>query len=133
MRRFREATLGSTVIMGRKTYESIGKPLPWRQNVVVTSQPSRIVGEVETAKTIVDAIKLADDNDCYVIGGAMIYAAAMVHANRILLTEMHGRFEGDVFFKIPFLHQWEEVQRERWKGVDGDCDCDFVEYRLPTS
>jgi len=127
MRRFREVTLGATIIMGRKTYESIGRPLPWRSNVVLTSTPRLIEGEVEAVDTFERALKLAAGTPCFVMGGAAVYALAMPYATRILLTEMHGQFEGDVYFKIPFLHQWEEVSRDPWRGSDGHCD--FVEYR----
>lgn len=128
MRRFREATLGNTVIMGRKTYDSIGKPLPWRQNVVVSRHPEKVRGNVAAVKDIHAAVKMAEDTRCFVIGGREIYGAAMPYATRILLTEMHGTFAGDVYFKIPFLHQWTEVSREEWRGADGDCD--FIEYKL---
>ena len=121
--------MGGTVIMGRKTYESLGNPLKWRQNVVLTRKPDALKGaDVAVAKDMAAAIALAGRTPAFVIGGAAVYAAAMPFANRILLTEMHGSFEGDVYFKIPFLHQWTEVSREAWRGEDGDCD--FVEYRL---
>lgn len=130
MRRFREETLGSTIIMGRKTLDSIGKPLPYRQNVVVTRHPSQIKCESNmiAVSSMKEAIAAAKGTRANVIGGAAIYALAMPFATRILLTEMHGEFEGDVYFKIPFLHQWTEVSREEWKGEDGDCT--FLEYRL---
>lgn len=131
MRRFQEATLGSTLIMGRKTYESLGKPLKWRQNVVISHNPDKIVGltkEVNVAKDLAAAIAMAGKTPVFVIGGAAIFGLAMPHANRILLTEMHGDFPGDVYFKIPFLHQWREIRREAWRGEDGNCD--FVEYVL---
>lgn len=128
MRRFYKATLGATVIMGRKTYDSLGKPLKWRQNVVVSRNPAVIEGDVAKAKTIHEAVAMAGDTPCYVIGGAAIYAAAMPIVNRILLTEMHGKFDGDVYFKVPFMHMWREISREAWRGEGGDCD--FVEYAL---
>jgi len=129
MRRFREETLGSTIIMGRKTLDSIGKPLPYRQNVVVTRHPAQIQNEgVVAVNSLKDAIAAAQGTRPIVIGGAAIYALAMPFATRILLTEMHGDFPGDVYFRIPFIHQWTEVSREEWRGADGDCS--FIEYRL---
>jgi dihydrofolate reductase len=129
MRRFRQATMGGTVIMGRKTYESLGTPLKWRQNVVLTRKPDALRNpEVAVAKDLPAAIALAGNTPVFIIGGAAVYAAAMPFTNRILLTEMHGSFEGDVYFKIPFLHQWSEISREEWRGEGGHCD--FVEYRL---
>lgn len=130
MRRFREETLGSTIIMGRKTLESIGRPLPYRQNVVISRHPGQIrcEGSLLAVSSMKEAVAAAEGTRPIVIGGAAIYALAMPFARRILLTEMHGDFEGDVFFKIPFLHQWTEVSREEWRGADGDCT--FLEYRL---
>lgn len=131
MRRFRQATMGGTLIMGRKTYESIGKPLPWRQNVVLSHNPDKIEGlgpDVAVAKDMNSAMALAGKTPVFVIGGAAVFGIAMPYATRILLTEMHGSFPGDVYFKIPFLHQWREISRDEWRGADGDCD--FVEYVL---
>lgn len=129
MRRFREETLGSTIIMGRKTFDSLGKPLPYRQNVVVTKHPAQFQREgVVAVSSVKDALAAAQGTRAIVIGGAAIYALAMPYATRILLTEMHGDFEGDVYFRIPFIHQWTEVSREEWRGADGDCS--FIEYRL---
>ena len=129
MRRFRQATMGGTVIMGRKTYDSLGGPLKWRQNVVLTRRPDTVkTPEVAVAKDMPSAIALAGNTPVFIIGGAAVYGAAMPFANRILLTEMHGHYEGDVYFKIPFLHQYREVSREAWRGEDGDCN--FVEYRI---
>jgi dihydrofolate reductase len=128
MRRFRAHTMGGTLIMGRKTYDSLGKPLKWRQNVVITRSPEGVKGNVAVAKDMAQAVAMAGKTPIFVIGGAAIFGLAMPYATRILLTEMHGEFPGDVYFKVPFLHQWREVGREAWRGDDGDCD--FVEYRL---
>ena len=128
MRRFREATLGNTVIMGRKTYDSIGKPLPWRQNVVISRSPDKVKGNVLAVKDIHAAMASVQDTKCFVIGGAAIYGVAMPYATRILLTQMHGDFTGDVYFKIPFLHQFTEVSREKWDGVDGPAT--FIEFKI---
>lgn len=131
MRRFRKATMGGTLIMGRKTYDSLGSPLKWRQNVVLSHKPKSIDTKnvnIVVVKDMKSAIAQAENTPVFVIGGAAIFAAAMPFATRILLTEMHGNFSGDVYFKIPFLHEWREVSREQWRGEDGDCD--FVEYRL---
>jgi dihydrofolate reductase len=128
MKRFANTTMGGSLIMGRKTYDSLGKPLRWRQNIVLSRKAEELHGNVSLAKDMPSAINMAGKLPIFVIGGATIYAAAMPYAERILLTEMKGTFEADVFFKIPFLHQWTEVNREPWRGEGGDCD--FVEYRM---
>lgn len=130
MKRFRAETIGGSLIMGRKTFDSLGKPLKFRQNIVVSRNAKKLDfgPEVALAKDLNAAMALAENTNIYVIGGAELFSLAMPIATRILLTEMHGQFEGDVFFKIPFLHQWKEISREQWRGKDGNCD--FVEYVL---
>lgn len=86
MARFKELTMGKTVIMGRKTYESIGKVLPGRQNIVLTN--SEISG-VQTAKSIEEAVKLSE-NDIFVIGGSSVYEQFLPFADDIFLTEVTG-------------------------------------------
>lgn len=129
MRRFRRATLGNSVVMGRKTFESLGKPLPWRQNVVITSQPDRVKaeGDVVTAPDIRQALLIATSPHPYVIGGASVYRIALPYAHRILLTEMKNSYPGDIYYKIPFIAEWEEISREPWDRPGEECD--FVEYK----
>ena len=95
MIRFKELTMGKTVIMGRKTYESIGKTLPGRQNIVLTN--SEIPG-VQTAKSIEEAVKLSE-NDIFVIGGSSVYEQFLPFADDIFLTEIYGAAEhADSYF-----------------------------------
>jgi dihydrofolate reductase len=100
-RRFKRVTLGATVIMGRATFESIGKALPGRRNVVVTSRPLDAAG-VERAGTLAEAVALArsnDGRDTWFIGGARVYREAMAYADRIDVTYVpdHVSTEGAVF------------------------------------
>ena len=112
LRRFREITLGKPVIMGRKTFESIGRPLPERINIVVTRRPGPIDG-VLVAPSIEEALRLgfeaaahlAADEVC-IIGGAEIYALAMPVASRIYLTEVEAEVEGDTVFPAIDPLQW---------------------------
>lgn len=95
LRRFKSLTMGKTIIMGRKTYESIGKPLPGRQNIVLTSSE---IPEVQTAKNIEEAVKLSE-NDIFIIGGSSIYKQFLPYANDIYLTEVLGKAENaDAYF-----------------------------------
>jgi dihydrofolate reductase len=130
MKRFKAETIGGSLIMGRKTFDSLKQPLKFRQNIVVSRNHKKLDygPTVAIAKDLPSAITMAEHTKIYVIGGAELFSLAMPYATRILLTEMHGQFEGDVYFKIPFLHQWKEISREAWRGEGGDCD--FVEYIL---
>lgn len=104
LRHFKKLTLGHAVIMGRKTFESIGRPLPGRRSIVVSStlsdaQPAGI----ELARSLEDALRLAQSSPepAFVIGGAAIYQAAIPHARVMHLTELDEAVEGDAFFP-PF-------------------------------
>nr|AIA13384.1 Dihydrofolate reductase [uncultured bacterium] len=108
MRHFRETTTGAPVIMGRKTWDSIGRPLPGRRNIVVTRQAGWSAVGAFTAGSLSEAIALAsrpgDDvavsGKAYVIGGAELYAQALPLADEMIITEVDGDFEGDTFFPL---------------------------------
>lgn len=103
MRHFKECTLNCSVIMGRNTYESIGKPLPKRKNIVVTS---KLIHEVETAANLHEAIHKAYDfnNDIWLIGGASIYKEGMNYAQEIYLTVTPDIIEGDNLIIFPEIN-----------------------------
>lgn len=112
---FKKVTMGKPIIMGRKTYESIGKPLPGRANIVITSKPDEVEGDVVTVSTIEDALerakKIAADTDVdeiFVIGGGQIYEAAMPQVDRIYLTVINQDYEGDTFFPRINPLEWSE-------------------------
>ena len=93
---FKKTTLGGAVIMGRLTYESLGKPLPNRQNIVLTS---RKLDGVLTATSLTDALKLVEaGREAFVIGGARVYADALPLADELILSHVKGKHQGDVFF-----------------------------------
>ena len=102
MKHFRAVTLGHAVIMGRKTHESIGRPLPDRRNIVVSSQVGRTIAGCEVAPGLEQAIDLAraTDEEPRVIGGAALYRAAFPLVTRIYLTEIERDVEGDVTFEL---------------------------------
>ncbi|MBV9548733.1 MAG: dihydrofolate reductase [Alphaproteobacteria bacterium] len=110
MKRFKALTLGHTVVMGRKTWDSLppkNRPLPGRRNIVVTRDASWRAGAAEVL-SLADALQASDD--IFVIGGAEIYQAALSRADRIELTEVHGDFAGDARFTFDRT-QWREVSR----------------------
>lgn len=113
MQHFKATTMGHAVIMGRRTHESIGRPLPGRRNIVV-SKTARSFEGCESASSLEDALALAraTDEEPRVIGGASIYEAALPLATRIFLTEIHRKVEGDTFFHLERAG-FREVERRR--------------------
>ncbi|WP_299286567.1 dihydrofolate reductase [uncultured Mucilaginibacter sp.] len=112
LKHFKQITTGHTVFMGRKTYQSIGKPLPNRRNIVISKIVKEIAG-CEVVPSMEEALLLADKNEeAMVIGGAEIYKLALPKANRIYLTKVHYEFEADTFFPEIDPNQWQETQRE---------------------
>lgn len=111
---FKNLTTGHPIIMGRKTYESIGKPLPNRTNIIITRQPDFKAESCLVAHSLSEALMMAQqlDSDIFVIGGAEIYNQAMFLADTIYLTEVHHKFEGDTFFPEIDPLLWVETARE---------------------
>jgi dihydrofolate reductase len=99
-RRFKRVTLGSTVIMGRKTFESMGKPLPGRRNVVVTSRPLQAAG-IECVPSLKDALARAGDGDVWLVGGSGIYAEGMKYADVIDVTYVPDHVTGSNVVRAP--------------------------------
>jgi dihydrofolate reductase len=122
LQHFKQLTLGHTLVMGRKTYDSIGRPLPGRRTVVVTRQPDWSADGVEVAHALDDALKLADGNDVYVAGGGEIYRAALPYADRLELTEVDQSPDGDVTFPAFDRSSWTETARDPREGFT------FVSY-----
>ena len=111
---FKRTTMGAPIVMGRKTHESIGRPLPGRTTIVLTRDPSWEYDGVLTAPDMETALALAEDTqgDPMVAGGAQVYAAAMPHATEQVITEVHGDFEGDVLYPAFDEAAWEEIRRD---------------------
>ena len=121
LRRFKALTLGHVLVMGRKTYESIGHPLPGRTSVVVTRSADWDPGsdEVVLATGVPEAIRTAEaiDDDVFVVGGAQVYAAALPLCDRLELTFVDAEPEGDTTFPPVEWDDWVELRRERGDGV----------------
>jgi len=112
LKHFKDITSGRTIIMGRKTFDSVGKPLPRRRNIVVTRQDITIPG-CEVVKSIEDGLALCKDEDeVFIGGGAEIYKLAMHLTDRIYLTIIHKSFDADTFFPEIDKTVWKEVKRE---------------------
>jgi dihydrofolate reductase len=120
LRHFRATTRDNTVVMGRATYDSIGHPLPYRSNVVVTRDPDWRADGVFVAPGVEAAVECAQDfeGDVMVIGGAQIYALALPLATHQVLTEVHASPEGDTHYPDWDRSEWRETDRERHDGFD---------------
>lgn len=112
LKHFKDITSGRTIIMGRKTFDSVGKPLPRRRNIVVTRQDITIPG-CEVVRSIEDALALCKGEDeVFIGGGAEIYKLAMPLTDRIYLTIIHKVFDADTFFPSIDKNEWKEVKRK---------------------
>ena len=113
LRFFKATTLGHPVIMGRKTYGSIGRALPGRRNVVVSRQANLQIDGVEIAHSLEAAVALcAEATEVFVIGGGELYALALPLATRMVLTEIDTELAGDTYFPAWDPTQWKEVARQ---------------------
>jgi dihydrofolate reductase len=116
---FRQLTLGHAVIMGRRTFESIGWPLAGRNNIVVTRSPDWTRSGCHTAHSLEAALAaVREPQEAFVIGGAQIYALALPIASRLYMTEIECDFEGDAFFPEFDRSRWREASRES-RVLDG--------------
>jgi dihydrofolate reductase len=112
LKHFKDITSGHSIIMGRKTYESVGKPLPKRRNIVVTRKPIQIEG-CEVVNSIEAALELCkNEHEVFIGGGAEIYREAMHLTDRIYLTIVHKEFDGDTYFPQINSNEWKETARE---------------------
>ena len=124
-KRFRELTTGNVVIMGRRSYEEIGKPLPNRTTIVVSNTKNYNGENCFTAKSLDEAIKLSGDRDIYISGGARLYEEALPIVEKMYITEIDCDIEGDTYFpefdKEQFVKEIDEV-------VDGEIPYTYVTY-----
>lgn len=126
---FKRSTLGHPIIMGRKTWDSLGRPLPGRANIVISRNPDFAAAGATVVPTLQAAIDACGDvAEAFVIGGAQIYAQALPLAQRVLATEVHADVEGDAFFPLLPSFQWKEISREPQPAENG-YDYDFVTYQ----
>jgi len=129
---FKKTTLDHCVIMGRNCYESIGKPLPKRTNIIVTRDPFYLVTGCLTAHSIEEALGIAFDTgetEAFIIGGGQIYEQTIDYLDRIYYTEVDLEPEGDVFFPQIDHTEWAEVSREHHsKDEKNDHDFSFIVY-----
>lgn len=132
LKHFKQLTTGHPVVMGRHTYNSMGKPLPNRQNIVLTHQAIAnddviVVHDVETLDQLVDALP---DNQVFIIGGAHIYQLLLGMATHLNRTVINGHFAGDVKMPPIDYDQWHLQDRTAVKDADGQVKCWFEDWTL---
>jgi dihydrofolate reductase len=128
LKRFRARTMGHHIIMGRRTWESIGRPLPGRTSVVVTRDRDYSAPGAKVVHSLAEAVAAcAGDDEAFVIGGAEIYREALLHADRLYLTEVLADYPGDVSFP-PLGAEWREVSREEPRRNAAEVGVAYVVY-----
>ncbi|MDN5203187.1 dihydrofolate reductase [Fulvivirgaceae bacterium BMA10] len=132
MKYFMNKTKGHYVIMGRKTFESLGKPLPGRPTIIITRKKGYKVENCWVVPTIEEAFKIAEDEGqqhVFILGGAQIYKQTMDVADNMFITEIKGEFEGDAFFPAIDHNKWKEASREEHQPDERNkYPYAFVEY-----
>lgn len=130
LRHFKELTSGHTIVMGRKTYDSIGRPLPNRRNVVLTSQEDLDIEGCEVVNSLDEALDIsADEEEIFIIGGASLYRVAMPEADRLFITEVTAYLPADTYFPEINPDQWSEISREHHQADENNkYNYTFVEY-----
>ncbi len=134
LKHFKFLTMGQTIVMGRKTYESIGKPLPGRANVIVTRQMDYEAPGAVVVNSIEDALQVCEETSMgnaenFIIGGEKLYRQALKFCQRMYVTEILRDYEGNVFFPEFDKNEWEEKQRDKHiSAKDDDLEYHFVIY-----
>lgn len=137
LQRFKAITIGKPIVMGRKTFDSLRRPLPERTNIVITRDPDFTAVGALVTRSLTDALVIAKGDalrrsvaEIAVIGGAEIFAAFMPVADRLEVTEVHAAVDGDTVFQPVDPSVWDEITRCRNKAAAGDtADFSYVTYR----
>jgi dihydrofolate reductase len=132
LKNFKKITLNHPVIMGRKTYDSIGKPLKDRDNIVISRDNSLKIDDVEVVDSLEKAIfKSAESPEVFIIGGQQIYQIALPLATHMYVTKVNGNFKGDAYFPDYNLEEWREADREELITED-NLKFSFLKYERIT-
>ncbi|MBA3755155.1 MAG: dihydrofolate reductase [Nitrosomonas sp.] len=132
LKHFKCLTMGQTIVMGRKTYESIGRPLPGRTNIIITRQKSYEVPGAIVANSIEDALLMCEeigttDREHFIIGGEELFRQTLGVCQRMYVTEIQRDFKGDTFFPEFDSEDWEEIQRDKhFSDSDNNMEYHFV-------
>ena len=133
LKMFKQLTMNKPIIMGRKTWESLGRPLPGRPHVVITrdrtykAADAHVVHDLDQALSVAHGMAVAlEKEEIMIIGGAEIYRLAMTKADRLYLTEVEVSPHGDAFFPDFDVYQWKEISRAAFPSLDGAASYSFV-------
>ncbi|MCH7883138.1 dihydrofolate reductase [Patescibacteria group bacterium] len=110
--RFKKITMGYPIIMGRKTHRSIGKALPGRENIILTRDKNFTSTGCNIFHSLEEVLSLEKKKDIFVIGGGEIYQTFLPLAQKLYVTQVHGEFEGDIYFPLIPEHKWQVISRE---------------------
>ena len=127
LKRFKKLTSGHQVLMGKRTWESLPiKPLPNRENIVLTDIPGEIIEGCTMAYSIEDALsKMKDNEECFIMGGGIIYRQFLNKADKLYITHIHKSFEADIFFPEINYNDWELIEEEKHHS-EGNLDFSFT-------
>lgn len=124
LKKFKQITMGHPILMGRKTYQSIGRPLPGRRNIVISRNPDYQVAGCEVFTDINAAIaSCSGAEELFVIGGAGFYETMLPKADFLYLTEIHQDFSGDTYFPEINAQEWQEIERQ---DIENDDSVNFT-------
>jgi dihydrofolate reductase len=126
LKRFKRLTTGNIVVMGRKTYDSIGRPLPNRKNIVISRNTSLRIEGVEVEYDLIDVLKRNQEENVYVIGGGQIYVDALPFTEKLEVTEVDVELVGDTSFPEIDSSQWKEIFREKRVDSESNLTYSFV-------
>lgn len=118
LQHFKKATMGKAIVMGRKTWQAIGRPLPGRQNIVVSRNPDFIAAGAELTDSLESAMDISKSTEIMVVGGGQLYAMALPHSTRMILTLIDIEPEADTWFPAWDTHQWEQVKEQGFLADD---------------
>jgi len=126
LKRFKRLTIGNIVVMGRKTYDSIGRPLPNRKNIVISRNTLLKIEGVEVEHDLIDVLKRNQEENVYVIGGGQIYVDALPFTEKLEVTEVDVELVGDTSFPEIDSSQWKEIFREKRVDPESNLTYSFV-------
>ena len=126
LKRFKRLTTGNIVVMGRKTYDSIGRPLPNRKNIVISRNTSLKIEGVEVEQDLIDVLKRNQEENVYVIGGGQIYVEALPFSEKLEVTEVDVELVGDTSFPEIDSSHWKEIFREKRVDPESNLTYSFV-------